>query len=188
MLVEYGNIKADIKGFKWPTEDLFNAWKEDFFKLKDVQNFQIYLHGRFLSHLKYGARTQDIDVLLLGNQEDEKTIERVLYEGIKLAIEKYEIFVDLLWVDKVYPKDFPENKGQIINYIIGDKFIIDGKTKKTFHGAKQLRDGLWKIVRKLPTMKMVKQFENGTYYVPELIWDPKQNNEDAPSEVNFSQN
>lgn len=165
MLIEYGNIKKDIV-WKWPTEEIFNSWKEDFFKLEDSKFFDIYLIGGFLEKLENKREyTQDIDIILTNNNDLSK-IERLINEGTRLGLEKYNVFFDVLWLDSlpVY-SDMKLNDVQKVKaYVHSNKWIVDGVVKKQYSNAKKIKENLWEIESIFPTQKQKKILETGYVY------------------------
>jgi hypothetical protein len=92
MIVEYGSIKRDVKWVS-PTEEIFKNWKEDFLKIDETKYFDIYLVGGFLEKMNGRKNyTLDVDIILTKNSNDLYSIEKLIYEGTKLGIEKYNVF------------------------------------------------------------------------------------------------
>ena len=52
MEVKYGNIKCNIDGWKIPSKEVFEKWKNEFIELDDAKFFKIYLVGSFVNIYK----------------------------------------------------------------------------------------------------------------------------------------
>jgi hypothetical protein len=165
MIVEYGNIKCDVK-WNWPNQEIFDNWKDDFLKIEETKLFDIHLIGGFLEKLNNKRElTQDIDIILTNNN-DIKIIEKVINEGTRLGLEKYNVFFDVLWFSKL-PIYSEMNLGEtetVLTYINSDKWIVDGVVKKQYKNAKKVSDNLWEIESTFPTFKQQKLLERGYIY------------------------
>ena len=89
--------------YKWnwdrerPTQEKFDAWKQDFLSLPNIEKYEVWLSGGFLQNWK----TWDIDITLLGPCLPE-LIQPLLYTGTDLGIKKYNMFVDITY--QISPK------------------------------------------------------------------------------------
>lgn len=169
MIVEYGNIKCNVC-WNWPSQEIFDNWKKDFFDIEETRFFDIYLIGGFLEKINNKRQsTQDIDIILT-KEQDIKTIEKVINEGTRLGLEKYNVFFDVLWFDKL-PVYSELSKGEIQTvktYINSDKWIIDGVVKKQYTNAKKVSDNLWEITSTFPTFKQKQLLDSGYVYTRPL--------------------
>ena len=142
--IKYGTIELMAKyPFNRPTKEVYESWKEDFFKLKETESFDIYLVGSFSEKLfDDNIEPSDVDIILIGNGGDEK-IEKLLYEGTRLGIEKYNTFFDILWFSMMPNyKELFENKKmlQIMMGLIDPELLVDGvNMNKPFKYKQQVR-------------------------------------------------
>jgi len=166
MIIEYGSIIKDVK-WVWPTEEIFNNWKEDFFKIDETEKFDIYLVGGFLEKINGRKNhTSDIDIILTKNGDDLYSIEKLIYEGTKLGIEKYNVFFDILWFEDlpIYANMKPGDLKKTKLYIISDKWIVDGEVNKQYKNIKQISDNLWEMESVFPSNKQKKLINEGFIY------------------------
>ena len=165
--IEYGNIKVDLK-WKWPTKDTFDNWKQDFFKLEECKDYDFYLVGRFNDVLLENKKnnTSDIDIIIIGPKNIQK-LEKLIYEGTKLGLEKYQTFFDILWFDELpfYNRMSLGEVKKVEICLVADKWIVDGKTIKQYRNAKRLSENLWQIEEIFPTWKQVRRMRNGYNYL-----------------------
>jgi hypothetical protein len=162
MNIKYGKIDIDIDNLCAPDVVSFFSWRDDFFKIPNSEKFDVYLHGSFLHKLLDNVGTpNDIDIILTGNHNIED-IENVIYQGIKIGIEKYGILIDIRWDDKINylspglasicgfdTSKSLENSSTSVNnyefYVHGDKLIIDGKNWRGYKSTIKLADSLYKV-------------------------------------------
>lgn len=165
--LKYGKIHCDVQ-WKWPTLEIYNDWKEDFLKIPNVLKYEIYLVGRFPDVLSgHELQTDDIDIVLIGNVNNIIEIEEIIYQGIKLGIEKYNVYVDILWVSALHK--FDKNTSYTNTaYMHSDKWIIDGKVFITYQEAIQISENLWSIKCSWPSWKQQKRMNEG-YIYPEPV-------------------
>jgi len=148
MIWEYGNYKFDCN-LQPPTVDKFNQWKNDFFKLKNINKYEVWLTGGFIEDWE----TRDIDILLTGNP-DYKELKNILVNGIALGVSKYNMVVDLQHSD-TKPSLF--NKGLIKKIVCGNKIIQDGRLINSLNNFKEVYSGLYEYEKKYPTKKQMKR-------------------------------
>ncbi|MBN8693510.1 MAG: hypothetical protein J0L69_09955 [Bacteroidetes bacterium] len=160
--IKYGSIEADVN-WQWPTREIFESWKCDFFKLEETKFFDIYLVGGFLEKMN-GKRehTQDVDIILTKN-ENRAQIKKLIHEGTKLGIEKYNVFFDILWFDNLlfYSELKRDEVVQTRIYLLSDRWIIDGELKKQYHNAIQVEEDLWQMQTEYPTEKQLQLINSG---------------------------
>jgi len=170
MKIKYENIETDVV-WNWPTKEIFDDWKKDFFKLEETKFFEIYVVGRFVDTLMLGEynNTTDIDVILVGDK-DIKKIEKLIYEGTRLGLEKYQTFFDVLWFDKlpVYAHMKKEEIAEVDLCILSDKWIVDGEIQKQYTDIEQISENLWNMKICYPTYKQRKRMEEGYSYLEPL--------------------
>ena len=170
MRIEYGAVTAEIDRWNWPSEEIFESWKADFLSLEETCYFDIYLLGGFLEKL-HGKRdsTPDVDIILTGSHDLAK-IEKLIVSGTQLGIEKYQVFFDVLWFERMWIYADDPSTQQVRTYLPSNQWIIDGEVRKTYPDARRLGNSLWEMVRKFPTYKQRKLLDEGyTYCRPLLI-------------------
>ena len=168
--VKYGNIETEVQ-WQWPTRAIFEDWKRDFFCLEEAKFFNVYLLGGFLEQLD-GKReyARDVDIILTGN-ENKVQIEKLIYEGTRLGILKYNVFFDILWLDRLPDySDKQKEKSQTVKmYLLSDKWIIDGIVRKQYDNAVQVSENLWQMETKFPTFKQKQLLETGYVFSDPLL-------------------
>ena len=101
MIWQYGNYEFDCN-LKPPTMDKFNIWKDKFFKLKNVNKYDVWLASGFREDWK----TKDIDIVL-NNSFNFKELHDIMLSAIKIGIDN-NIFVDIChW--NIKPLDYSKN-------------------------------------------------------------------------------
>ena len=174
--VKYGSIELMMKyPFNKPTKEVFKSWKKDFLKLEETKSFDIYLLGSFTEKLSDdNIEAYDIDIVLMGDGEIKK-VEKLIYEGTKLGLEKYNTFFDILWFSDMpyFNKLWDKQEVLIIDIcLLSPEFLIDGHNINTqIKNTKQLSKNLWKVPSVMfPTEIQLKKMFNGfTYSEPQLI-------------------
>jgi hypothetical protein len=173
MKIKYGNIEANVN-WEWPTKEVYESWKYEFLMFPEAKYIQAFLVGGFQEKLKGNREhTPDVDIVLIGNIELEK-IESLIYKGIKLGLDKYGIFFDILWFETlpIYSQMNPGETKKIKVRMPSDKWIVDDKVEKIYKSAKQLRPNLWEVEIELPNEKQKKLLSEGYVYAgPELLTD-----------------
>jgi hypothetical protein len=148
MNIKYGKIDIDIDNENWNVPDVvsFFSWRDDFFKIPNSEKFDVYLHGSFLYKLLDNVGTpNDIDIILTGNHNIDD-IENVIYQGIKIGIEKYGIFIDIHWDDKMSYNPYKCSSVKYYEfYAHGNKLMIDGKIITSYKSTIKVADSLYKI-------------------------------------------
>tara|TARA_R110000751_G_C13461719_1_gene445469 strand:+ start:31 stop:534 length:504 start_codon:yes stop_codon:yes gene_type:complete len=160
MIWEYGNYKFNCQ-LSRPTEDKFNSWKKDFLNLSDVKNYDVWLVGGFLRD----SNTKDIDVLLVGKPNYSK-VKKLLINGIKIGVNKYNMFVDMThWNMK--PFEFKDNmkKVNVGKLVAANKIVQDGRVVTDWTDGKMVYPDLWYLEREYPKDKQM----NKKYNKPILI-------------------
>ena len=158
--LQYGEIDTNVN-WKYPNQSIFDKWKKDFLKIEETKFFDIYLCGGFIENWK----TADVDIVITGNN-DIKKIEKVIFEGTKLGIEKYQVFFDVLWFDTLplyYKMKIDEIKKVKVG-IISNKYIVNNKIITYYKNAKQISKNLWMMNSIFPTKKQKQRIKNGHVY------------------------
>ena len=148
MNIKYGKIDIDLDIDDWNVPDVvsFFSWRDDFFKIPNSEKFDVYLLGSFLYKLLDNVGTpNDIDIILTGNHNIED-IENVIYQGIKIGIEKYGIFIDIHWNEKIRYNPYTDEETKYYEfYSHGNKFMKDGKIITSYKSTVKVADSLYKI-------------------------------------------
>lgn len=173
MRIKYGNIEADVN-WESPTKESYESWKYEFLKFPEANHLQAFLVGGFQEKI-LGKRenTSNVDIILIGDVDLNK-IESLIYKGIKLGLDKYGIFFDILWFESlpIYSQMNPGETKKIKVRMPSDRWIVDGKIEKIYKPAKQLLTNLWEIEIELPNEKQKKLLSDGYVYSgPELLTD-----------------
>jgi len=135
--IEYGN-KYKVSRTTYPTKQIFEDWKKEFFKIEETSDFKIYLVGGFtdiyndtfdgmdrnkiytdeeLDNMsdkdivnleKFLYKTKDIDIAITG-PDDPVKIKKLIHEGIRLGYENYGVFIDIMWFKIFEIYDYSEN-------------------------------------------------------------------------------
>ena len=148
MIWEYGNYKFDCQ-LQPQNLEKFKNWKNDFFKLNNVNKYNVWLTGGFIEDWK----TKDVDILLTGVLDYEE-LKNILIDGITLGITKYNMFVDLQHCN-TEPSLF--GKGKIQKIVCANKIIQDGKMITDWTFAKEIYTDLYQFSKTYPTQKQMKR-------------------------------
>ena len=170
MNLKYGKIEVDNIVWLEPNVVSFFSWRDDFFKIPNSEKFDVYLTGSFLDKLLDNVGTpNDIDIILAGNHNIED-IENVIYQGTKIGIEKYGIFFDIHWDDKVIYNPYTDEQTKNDNiYLHGDKWIVDGEIKKQYKPVVKIADSLYKIKWGVSNKKHIDKMKSGYIYKEPLL-------------------
>ena len=102
MIWQYGNYRFDCN-LHPPTLNKFDQWKSKFFKLKNVDKYDVWLASGFRENWK----TFDIDIVLT-NKPIYSKLQKLMLDAIKLGVEK-NIFIDICWWNQK-PLDYTKSK------------------------------------------------------------------------------
>lgn len=116
MIYRVGNIKTDWDTLVYPNEERFGLWLEEFSKVPNINNYDVWLCGKFLQ----GIKTTDIDIILTKQPESLSELKKILMKGIKLGF-KYNILIDIQHADKE-----PINHNETTTKIVYGKKVIKG--------------------------------------------------------------
>mgnify|MGYP003108967545 CR=1 FL=1 len=140
MIWEYGNYKFNCN-LKPPTWDKFNQWKKDFFKLQNINKYEVWLTGGFLENWK----TLDVDIVLTG-KPNYKELQKLMIDGISLGIKKYNMFVDIQYSNKK-----PELNGRKVQKIVSaNKIVQDGRLITDWTTSEQILPNLYSRITEYP--------------------------------------
>jgi hypothetical protein len=170
MNLKYGKIEIDNIVWLVPTVISFFSWRDDFFKIPNSEKFNVYLTGSFLDKLLDNVGTPtDIDIILSGNHNIED-IEDVIYQGTKIGIEKYGIFFDIHWDDKVSYNPYTDGETKTDEiYIHSNKWIVDGEIKREYKSAVKITNSLYKITWESSSQKQIDKMKSGFIYKKPLL-------------------
>ena len=170
MNLKYGKIEIDNIVWLVPTVISFFSWRDDFFKIPNSEKFDVYLTGSFLDKLLDNVGTPtDIDIILSGNHNIED-IEDVIYQGTKIGIEKYGIFFDIHWDDKVSYNPYTDGETKTDEiYIHSNKWIVDGEIKREYKSAVKIANSLYKITWESSSQKQIDKMKSGFIYKKPLL-------------------
>ena len=146
MIYQIGDIKTDWSNFKRPTQELFESWKEEFLKLPNVNNYNVWLCGGFINDWD----TFDIDIILT-NKPNYLELRELLIQGFKIGI-KNNILVDIAHCD-VEPTHF--FKGEVNRIVYGKEIIKGNEVLDSLSDC--VYEDLYKYKRLYPTKKQIKK-------------------------------
>ena len=162
--LKYGKIHCDVE-WQWPTLEIFNQWKEDFLKIPNVSNYEVYVLGRFPDAVAgTEIRTRDIDIILVGN-DNVKDIEEIIYQSTRLGIEKYSVYVDIQWFSslQIYEGNTITPYKNTV-YMHSNQWIVNDVVIVDYKNAKQISEHLWSIECYWPTLKQMQRIADGYSY------------------------
>ena len=151
MIWEYGNYEFDCN-LQPPTLHKFSIWKENFFQLKNVEKYNVWLASGF----NEDWTTPDIDIVLT-NEPVHSELQELMLESIKLGV-KENIFVDICWWYKE-PLDYTASKEKVdvSKIVVGNKIIQDGRLITDWTFAKEIYPNLYQFSKAYPTQKQMKR-------------------------------
>ena len=151
MIWQYGNYRFDCN-LQPPTLHKFNEWKTEFFRLENVDKYNVWLASGFVEDWK----TLDIDIVLT-NKPIYPELQKLMLEAIKLGVEK-NIFIDICWWDKK-PLDYTKSKKveEVTKIVIGNKIIQDGRLITDWTSSEEIYPNLYKFSKVYPTQKQMKR-------------------------------
>ena len=151
MIWQYGNYKFDCN-LRPPTLHKFSEWKTEFFRLENVDKYNVWLASGFVEDWK----TLDMDIVLT-NKPIYPELQKLMLEAIKLGVEK-NIFIDICWWDKK-PLDYTKSKKveEVTKIVIGNKIIQDGRLITDWTSSEEIYPNLYKFSKVYPTQKQMKR-------------------------------
>ena len=151
MIWEYGNYKFDCH-LHPPTVDKFKFWKDDFFKLDNVNKYDVWLTGGFVESWD----TKDIDIVL-NNKPIYSELQKIMSEAIKIGV-KNNIFVDICHLN-IKPLDYTNTKEsvEVVKTVVGNKIIQDGKMITDWTNSTEVYPDLYQFKKVYPTDKQIKR-------------------------------
>jgi len=146
LIYQIGDIKTDWSNFKRPTQELFESWKEEFLKLPNVNNYNVWLCGGFLQDWE----TFDVDIILT-NKPNYSELKELLVQGFKLGI-KHNVLIDIAYCD-IEPTHF--FKGEVNRIVYGKEIIKGDEVLDSLSDC--VYEDLYKYKRLYPTKKQIKR-------------------------------
>ena len=152
MIWQYGNYKIDCN-LQPPTLHKFSKWKTKFFRLENVDKYNVWLCGGFVESWK----TLDVDIVLT-NKPIYSELQKLMLDAIKLGVEK-NIFIDICWHNKEPSKVNYTTKEQveIEKIVVGNKIMQDGRLITDWTFSKEIYPNLYKFSKVYPTQKQMKR-------------------------------
>ena len=179
-----GNAHTATPWFR-PDPVLLNSWKEDFFKIPNVKNYQYWICGGAMEKWQ----TWDTDIIVVGELGEIKELEEIMVTGTQLGF-KHRQLLDINW-NNYYKKylqkgscnrrgiccdHYLENNWCNIEHCITQALDIETITispeiikngvplSRGNPGAQKLSDSLWKMTMVSPSLKQVKRIKQGIIY------------------------
>jgi hypothetical protein len=151
MIWQYGNYEFNCD-LQPPTLHKFSEWKTKFFKLKNVDKYNVWLASGFRENWK----SLDIDIVLT-NKPIYSELQKLMLDAIKLGVEE-NIFVDICWWDKK-PLDYTKSKKteKVSKIVVGNKIIQDGRMITDWTFSKEIYPNLYQFSKVYPTQKQMKR-------------------------------
>ena len=152
MIWQYGNYKFDCN-LQPPTLHKFSEWKTEFFRLENVNKYNVWLCGGFGESWK----TLDVDIVLT-NEPVYPELQKLMLDAIKLGVEK-NIFIDICWWNKEPSKVNYTTKEQveIEKIVVGNKIMQDGRMITDWTFSENIYPNLYKFSKVYPTQKQMKR-------------------------------
>ena len=151
MIYKIGDIETKWENFVYPTQELFESWKEEFLKLPNINNYNVWLCGGFLQDWK----SFDVDIILTNEtifgEFYYSELRELLIQGFKIGI-KNNILVDMAHCD-VEPTHF--FKGEVNRIVYGKEIIKGDEVLDSLSDC--VYEDLYKYKRLYPTKKQIKR-------------------------------
>ena len=151
MIYKIGDIQTKWENFVYPTQELFESWKEEFLKLPSINNYNVWLCGGFLQDWK----SFDVDIILTNEtifgEFYYSELRELLIQGFKIGI-KNNILVDIAHCD-VEPTHF--FKGEVNRIVYGKEIIKGDEVLDSLSDC--VYEDLYKYKRLYPTKKQIER-------------------------------
>ena len=151
---------------KWtrPNMTSFKKWISDFFEIKGVDKYNVWLSGGFLNK----KSTWDIDIILTGEVTDHEELSNIMIEGTKLGFYKYNMLFDIQHWNMI-PNFYPETR-IVKKLLFYDKIIKNNEVVVDYSYGKQINENLWEVHSRMPNKKQQTRLKNGyVFSQPRLI-------------------
>ena len=149
MIWQYGNYKFNCN-LQPPTVDKFKKWKYKFFKLENVDKYNVWLCGGFIEDWN----TKDIDIVL-NNKPEYGELKDIMLSAIKIGVDN-NIFVDICHLN-IEPLNYTETKKEVevIKTVVGNKILQDGMIITDWTDSVEVYPGLYQFKKTYPTKKQL---------------------------------
>jgi hypothetical protein len=150
MIWQYGNYTFNCE-LQPPTIDKFKRWKDDFFKLKNVDKYQVWLTGGFVEDWQ----TNDIDIVL-NNKPVYKELQALMSEAINIGV-KNNIFVDIChWdIDPNEVNYITKSKKSVLKTVVGNRIIQDNVLITDWTNSLEIYPDLYQFKKTYPASKQM---------------------------------
>jgi hypothetical protein len=147
-----------------------NGWIKDFKEL-DLGDYKFYLGGKYVID---PINTDDVDICITGPLYDYMKLYEILKEGMELALNKHNFFLDIKHYDNLdffkYPKTEGFKRYHIMTELSGEEIKkIDGKIVHQSFKKTHIPNSEWipnELSTNLVTYPMDKQIKDGRIYQP----------------------
>jgi len=146
-----------------------NGWIKDFKEL-DLGEYEVYLGGKYVIDRD---NTDDVDICITGPIYDYMKLYEILKEGMELALNKHNFFLDIKHYDNLdffkYPRIEGFKRYHMMVSLAGEEIKkIDGEVvHQSFKKTHINLDGIPKeLAVNLAIFPMDKQIEDGRIYNP----------------------
>jgi len=139
-----------------PNKKKFKLWKKDFLSLKGIENYEVWLNGKFLNDHK---NTWDVDIALTGGDKSNiLELEEIMITGMRLGFERYNMLFDIQHHSKLISANRQLAGERYIDdmIIVSNIIIKNGKIINYWDEAKQISKYLWSVSRIRPNQKCLK--------------------------------
>jgi len=162
---KYNEVIETEKKPNTPTLKKYHMWKDIFLSFNNIDKYKVWLCGKFLD----GNDTKDIDIVLTDSDDINYTeIEKILIDGIRLGLDKFNMFVDVQY--QHVPPFYDGEKTFVTKKLIAtNKVIQDNKVLVDWEDGKQVSDNLWEYERTLPSEKQLKRIRGGYVYKTPIL-------------------
>ena len=165
----YGKVETNKQWLIPPPKDNFDNWLNDFKQL-DLEDYNVYLGGKYVIEPN---NTDDIDICLTGPIYDYNSLYNILKTGLDLALNKWNIYVDIKHYDNIDFFKYPRRKDFVrlhaVTEMAGEQIKIVNRIIK-YHGTKSRTiphpSISENIVVNMQEIPYPKQIEDGRIYNP----------------------
>ena len=152
-----------------PPKDNFNNWLEDFKQL-DLEDYNVYLGGKYVIDPN---NTEDIDICLTGPIYDYNNLYNIFKTGLDLALNKWNIYVDIKHYDNInffkYPRRKDFTRLHIVTEMAGEELMIANRSVNYYETKPRgvphpiIPENIAVNIQEIPYLK---QIEDGRIYDP----------------------
>jgi hypothetical protein len=147
-----------------------NGWIKDFKEL-DLGDYKFYLGGKYVID---PINTDDVDICITGPIYDYMKLYEIMKEGMELALNKHNFFLDIKHYDNLdffkYPKTEGFKRYHIMTELGGEEIKkIDGEIVHQSFKKTHIPNSEWipnELSTNLVVYPMDKQIKDGRIYQP----------------------